>query len=1031
MELLKSHREVNEIFDLFYMNKFDEAYSRCDEKLDTSILHSHMKGFLIFLYSLLTLESDEIAKGKEQVEKTLAFLTKKRKVSSISENLSNFFWKPDVNKYTNLEVHAELIYAECQVMMGLLTFFGDQSIMSLIKGALRINASNQSFKFCQTILNERKVWGSEELKMHFESGVCNGIGVFNLVVSLLPKNIMKLLTIVGFSGDKQVALDMIKRCTTLKEGLRNRVSILVIETFSLYIEQLMGMGEIDSDWVGSLVDDVKSRFPKAVFVLFFSGKYKLLKGQPDKAAKEFLDCLALQDEWRQVHNICNWDLIWCYGLQNDWQNAMNRAKVLRNECAYSPATNEYQYAIFKMMKLEEENYCDIKGEVHENMENVLKLKKRYAGKTIPQEKFLCTRAKLYLEEGGRTPLVALLEMYYVWNVLSMTGNNTELIDPLLEKTDKKLRELQNEELMNAKFDDIGVLLLVKGVLLRNRNDNGKAEQCFHEIIESGNKITRDTFIVPHATLELGITYLKARKISEATKWLNKAKSGGEKFLNESVVSLRSEIEKGKAEIERTVQLCVRKRKTHTFVESFTTFIWKIDVDRYTDYEVHAELIYGECQIFMGLLTFFGDQSIMSLIKGALRMTTANNCFKFCQKILKERQNWESDEAKMHFESGVYNGIGIFNLVLSCLPKKILKLLTIAGFSGDRNIALSMIKKCTNLKEGIRRPGAVIVIQTFNIYFEQIMGLSEIDSEWIESLVDENRKRYPNSVFVLFFSARSYLLKGEPEKASKELIKCIEIQDSWKQVHNICYWDLVWSCALRNDWENAAEYSKLLRIQSPYSPATNEYQFAVFKLMQMEDEKRGDLKEIVDASMKSVGSLKKRYAGKTIPQEKFVCTRASQYSEEGRLPLVALLELFYIWNILSMTNDNETLIKPLIARIDRAREELKQNDKARNDDRFVLLLAKGVLLRNKKDFGKAEQCFLEIINSEEKIIRDTYIVPHTTLELGITYLKCEEYEKANIWLNKTKCCYEKFLNESIVNLRVTAALRKLSELKVNE
>lgn len=42
--------------------------------------------------------------------------------------------------------------------------------------------------------------------MHFESGVRMGNGTFNLMISLLPARVIKLLEFIGFSGNKQMGM---------------------------------------------------------------------------------------------------------------------------------------------------------------------------------------------------------------------------------------------------------------------------------------------------------------------------------------------------------------------------------------------------------------------------------------------------------------------------------------------------------------------------------------------------------------------------------------------------------------------------------------------------------------------------------------------------------------------------------------------------------------------------------------------------------------------------------------------------------
>lgn len=48
----------------------------------------------------------------------------------------------------------------------------------------------------------KRQWENESSMLHFESGVKMGIGTFNLMISMLPAKIIKLLEFIGFSGNK-------------------------------------------------------------------------------------------------------------------------------------------------------------------------------------------------------------------------------------------------------------------------------------------------------------------------------------------------------------------------------------------------------------------------------------------------------------------------------------------------------------------------------------------------------------------------------------------------------------------------------------------------------------------------------------------------------------------------------------------------------------------------------------------------------------------------------------------------------------
>lgn len=81
------------------------------------------------------------------------------------------------------EAHAELIYAEVQVMLTLLSFGETSSILSLIKGAFRLRAANNAFKLTAQILEKKTSWTSAIARREFDAGVSTGTGIINLVSS--------------------------------------------------------------------------------------------------------------------------------------------------------------------------------------------------------------------------------------------------------------------------------------------------------------------------------------------------------------------------------------------------------------------------------------------------------------------------------------------------------------------------------------------------------------------------------------------------------------------------------------------------------------------------------------------------------------------------------------------------------------------------------------------------------------------------------------------------------------------------------
>ena len=88
------------------------------------------------------------------------------------------------------------------------------------KAGLNIKAGYHSFQECCSILKNRQNWQNDQLQKDFESGVRLAIGTLNLLTSMLPAKIMKLLEFIGFVGNRDIGLQELKRVYEDQDGLR-------------------------------------------------------------------------------------------------------------------------------------------------------------------------------------------------------------------------------------------------------------------------------------------------------------------------------------------------------------------------------------------------------------------------------------------------------------------------------------------------------------------------------------------------------------------------------------------------------------------------------------------------------------------------------------------------------------------------------------------------------------------------------------------------------------------------------------------
>nr|XP_027200853.1 tetratricopeptide repeat protein 39B-like [Dermatophagoides pteronyssinus] len=517
--LEESLADIDRLLHLALDNRFHEAYEGTEKWSHCSLYHALGKATLSFLKGCLTLERPEIQTALDNLRNCMDVCQREKRYS-----MTKLVWRPNYNSYTDVQIHAELCYAEALLMTALMTFLEDQNLLNLVRGAFRIRACYQSYKECFYILNNRTEWGSEYSRLHFESGVRLGIGTFNLMISHMPSKVLKLLEFVGFSGDRQQGLRELKASTLLQNGLRRPLAVLIMLAYQCYVEHIFGLGDGDMQCVDTCLDYGLSQHPDGAFFLLFLGRKKQLTGQIEKAIEALTRCISVQNEWKQFHNICHWELLWCYAVQCDWINASKCADILRQQCKWSPGAYTYQYATFLYMIMVEQNRPELQTEISQLLKRVPELRVRFAGKTVPAEKFAIVQSQRYFDHDQQLVLPAI-EYMYIWNIFAVIGQTPHLLNPIIERVEK-YEQIEQQKLSepDQPLDDYCRCLLLKGMCLRHLQQHSQSNECFLKIIECKDRIESSTYLIPKATLELGLNHLKLGLLTEARQWLDQAKT---------------------------------------------------------------------------------------------------------------------------------------------------------------------------------------------------------------------------------------------------------------------------------------------------------------------------------------------------------------------------------------------------------------------------------------------------------------------------------------------------------------------------
>ncbi|XP_042733439.1 tetratricopeptide repeat protein 39B [Lagopus leucura] len=538
MDLKSSLEECSMALNLFLNNKFSEALELLRPWSKDSMYHALGYSTILVMQAAMTFEQQDIQMGISTMKEALQTCQRFRKRNTVVESLSNLVSKQSADQLSEEEMHAEICYAECLLQKAALTFVQDENMINFIKGGLKIRTSYQIYKECHQVLqmtqgNKSKI----ETYHQFEGGVKLGIGAFNLMLSLLPARILRFLEFIGFSGNRELGLYQ------LWEGASGSSLRAILCTFTLlvyhtYVSLILGTGDTNLQEADSLLEPYLQKFPNGSIILFYAARIDTLKGNFEKAQLTFQDCIAAQQEWKQIHHLCYWELMWCYTFQQNWLQAYRYADLLSKESRWSKAIYVFQKAAILCM-LTEDELKSTGEDIVSLFRQVDGLKQRIAGKSIPTEKFAVRKARRYASSQPVKLILPALEMMYVWNGFAIVGKRADLTENLLVTIEKEETALKNETSHTEYYmDDVCMLQLLKGLCLKHLGRLMQAELCFNQVIQSEKQIKYDSYLVPFTMYELGLLYKQQGEREKAIRYIETAKNNYKEYSMESRLHFR-------------------------------------------------------------------------------------------------------------------------------------------------------------------------------------------------------------------------------------------------------------------------------------------------------------------------------------------------------------------------------------------------------------------------------------------------------------------------------------------------------------
>ncbi|CAH1773689.1 unnamed protein product [Owenia fusiformis] len=372
----------------------------------------------------------------------------------------------------------------------------------------------------------------------------------------------------------------------------------------------------------------------------------------------------------------------------------------------------------------------------------------------------------------------------------------------------------------------------------------------------------------------------------------------------------------------------------------------------------------------------------------------------------------SEETLERLLGSVNFGYGNFQLCISMVPPKILKLIEFLGFEGDRDVGLKALDHCSHSKD-MKAPLARLGLLWYHTVIRQFFALDGADTNAgipeAEIILEEVEKEYPDSALFLFYKGRLQRLKCELNAAMVTYEEALQKAEKQREIQIICLYEIGWGSVMRLKWQEGLKCFLRLREESRWSKAYYAYLSGICQGA------LGDVKGAYE-TFKEVPKLIKR---KNNQIEAFCAKRVERYKKKAATQehcVLLGLEVLYLWNVLPQCNKEDL-------------ENMKQEcDKQMDKNVFHLRsLIEAALYKEQGENEIAIQCFEEAIARQNGMKDDLHVVAFATYEIAsLLILSPETLEQGKKMLIKAKDKYKDYEFENRLNVRIHAALKRLKE-----
>ncbi|EAX01170.1 chromosome 18 open reading frame 17, isoform CRA_b, partial [Homo sapiens] len=495
-------------------NGFRESDQLFKQYRNHSPLMSFGASFVSFLNAMMTFEEEKMQLACDDLKTTEKLCESEE--AGVIETIKNKIKKNvDVRKSAPSMVdrlQRQIIIADCQVYLAVLSFV-KQELSAYIKGGwilrkawkiynkcyLDINALQELYQkklteesLTSDAANDNHIVAegvSEESLNRLKGAVSFGYGLFHLCISMVPPNLLKIINLLGFPGDRLQGLSSLMYASESKD-MKAPLATLALLWYHTVVRPFFALDGSDNkaglDEAKEILLKKEAAYPNSSLFMFFKGRIQRLECQINSALTSFHTALELAVDQREIQHVCLYEIGWCSMIELNFKDAFDSFERLKNESRWSQCYYAYLTAVCQ----------GATGDVDGAQIVFKEVQKLFKRKNNQIEQFSVKKAERFRKQTPTKALCVLasIEVLYLWKALPNCSF------PNLQRMSQACHEVDDSSVVGLKY-------LLLGAIHKCLGNSEDAVQYFQRAVKDELCRQNNLYVQPYACYELGCLLL--------------------------------------------------------------------------------------------------------------------------------------------------------------------------------------------------------------------------------------------------------------------------------------------------------------------------------------------------------------------------------------------------------------------------------------------------------------------------------------------------------------------------------------------